>query len=205
MFDFQAFYDTATGHAVQSIITPYINEYLQDNKLAILKQGFTDPYSAPLDNEKPEALAENAFDLIIAIHHLEFAENISESLKQSYTVLKSQGRMLLVVPNRGGLWARANWTPFGNGIPFNLRQMRFYLTETQFEIVKIRKALYIPPFTNPHILKVVPQIERLASFLCPFTAGVHIIEVRKNLYAPTGTAVKSGLFSRKSLIAKPSS
>ena len=44
----------------------------------------------------------NSVDRILMIHNLEFAEFLKPSLQEIWRVLKSNGRMIAVVPNRSG-------------------------------------------------------------------------------------------------------
>ncbi len=45
------------------------------------------------------------FDRVLMIHGLEAAENARRMLRETWRVLKDDGRLLIVAPNRTGLWA----------------------------------------------------------------------------------------------------
>ena len=62
------------------------------------------------DTELP--LIDEGADRILLIHMLEWSENPRELLRELWRVLAPNGRLLLVVPNRRGLWARLDTTPF---------------------------------------------------------------------------------------------
>ena len=49
--------------------------------------------------------------------------NPRELLREMWRVLAPNGRLLIVVPNRRGLWARVDTTPFGYGSPFSRSQL----------------------------------------------------------------------------------
>lgn len=51
-------------------------------------------------------LPDNAVDRLLAVHCLEAAERVGPVLREMWRVLKPDGRMILVVPNRRGVWSR---------------------------------------------------------------------------------------------------
>ena len=57
------------------------------------------------------------FDRILLMHGLEVAENARRLLREVWRVLKDDGLLLVVAPNRRGLWAHVESTPFGRGSP----------------------------------------------------------------------------------------
>ena len=61
-------------------------------------------------------------------------EVVRPMLREVWRILAADGRLILVVPNRLGLWARLEHTPFGHGHPFTPPQLVALLTENLFEI-----------------------------------------------------------------------
>ena len=53
-------------------------------------------------------------------------------LAEVWRVLTPGGRLLVVVPNRAGLWARMENTPFGYGRPFSRKQLSRLMRDMQF-------------------------------------------------------------------------
>ena len=100
-----------------------------------------------------------------------------------------------MVPNRNGLWARAEKTPFGHGRPYSRGQLRHLLQDHGFEPVMARTALFTPPSALGMVLRFGPQIERLGRNWSPGVGGVLIVEAEKILYASAGktSRVRSGL------------
>ena len=45
------------------------------------------------------------FDRILLVHGLEAADNARRLLRETWRVLKDDGRLLIVAPNRSGMWA----------------------------------------------------------------------------------------------------
>ncbi|MEC8643457.1 MAG: methyltransferase domain-containing protein [Pseudomonadota bacterium] len=146
-------------------------------------------------------------DRLLLIHALEFDPNPSRLLDECWRVLDGSGRLMVMVPNRNGLWARAERTPFGHGRPYSRGQLRHLLQEHGFSPVTARTILFTPPAAPGLFLGMGPQIERLGRNWSPGVGGVLVIEAEKNLYAPAGQtsrqrAVKSAI-ARK-LAPRPS-
>ena len=51
-------------------------------------------------------MLEGSVDFVLVVHGLELTDRRSEMLREIWRVLAPQGRALLVVPNRRGMWAR---------------------------------------------------------------------------------------------------
>ena len=71
-------------------------------------------------------------DRVLIVHGLETTERIRPMLREAWRVLKGSGRLLIVAPNRRGLWARFERTPFGHGQPFSPRQISRLLRDNLF-------------------------------------------------------------------------
>jgi len=136
-----------------------------------------------LSEESELPIETNSLDRVLLIHDLEFSELLNEHLKEVWRVLKSNGRLLVVVPNRSGLWAHADWSPFGHGRPYSHPQIQKLLREHQFVHERTEQALFLPPIKYSFILKTTSFYEQIGRRLLPIMAGVHLIELSKQLYA----------------------
>lgn len=85
------------------------------------------------------------FDRILLVHGLEIAENAGRMLREIWRVLKDDGRLLVVAPNRRGVWAHLDSTPFGQGEPFSPGQIGRLLAASMFTVERRDTALYLPP------------------------------------------------------------
>ena len=92
------------------------------------------------------------------------------------------GRLLAVVPNRRGLWARMDTTPFGHGRPYSRSQIKQLLRETWFTPTGWSEALYVPPVARGWFLRSAVAWERTGATLSAPFAGVHIVEATKQVY-----------------------
>jgi hypothetical protein len=97
-------------------------------------------------------------------------------------VLASGGRLLTVVPNRRGVWARTDTTPFGHGRPYSRSQINQLLRETWFTPTGWSEALYVPPVDRGWFLRSAPAWERAGASVSAPLAGVHLVVATKQVY-----------------------
>ncbi len=133
------------------------------------------------DTELP--LIDEGADRVVLVHMLEWSEKPLELLRELWRVLAPNGRLLLVVPNRRGLLARFDTTPFGYGSPFSRRQLTRLLKEAMFSPDDWEYALYMPPFDWRILLRWPLFWERLGLLLWPTFSGVIVVEATKEVYA----------------------
>ncbi len=180
--------------------TPYLAPFAEAARLIALMpatQGVTrwprrGPAAVALTEDTELPLRDKSIDRVILIHEMEMTFDRRPLLRELWRVLADDGRILVVVPNRSGLWARSDATPFGSGQPFNAAQIRRLLRDAMFEPGRLASVLYMPPNQRRFMLKSQPAWEYLGSRLAPRFAGVLVIEAAKCLYAPNqgGTAVR---------------
>src|SRR5262245_13702453 len=72
------------------------------------------PVCSFLASETELPLDTSSVDRVLAVHWLEHCGTASPVLRGIWRVLKPEGRLLLVAPNRRGMWARMDTTPFGH-------------------------------------------------------------------------------------------
>ena len=123
------------------------------------------------------------FDRILLGHGLETSQHAPKLLREIWRVLKDDGRLMLLVPNRRGLWAHVENTPFGQGAPSTRRQIERLLAEALFRVEKTDGALWLPPGNLRPLLRLGNLVERGGARLAPQFAGVLLIEAVKDVYA----------------------
>lgn len=141
------------------------------------------------DEELP--LYDSSVDRILAVHVLEHAENPRETLMEAWRVLAPGGRLMLVVPNRRGLWTRFEHTPFGTGRPFSRGQLNILLRDTNFTACSWTDALHFPPSRRRWVMRLHGLLERTGRRLWPIFAGVLIVEAQKRLYQGVPVSVRA--------------
>ncbi|MBL26241.1 MAG: methyltransferase type 11 [Rhodospirillaceae bacterium] len=135
-----------------------------------------------LADESELPLPDNSIDRILVMHGIEFSEALRPMLRELWRIMADGGRILVVVPNRRGIWARLERTPFGHGHPYSPPQLSHLLRESMFQPLRATTALYMPPGRSRMILGSATAWERVGeSWGLPF-AGVVMIEAGKQVY-----------------------
>ena len=130
-------------------------------------------------------LATSSVDRLVSLHGCEAALRPGELLREIHRVLAPGGRVVVIAPNRTGLWARSDAVPFGTGQPFTAGQIRRLLRDYGFDPCAERAALYAPPSQRRFWLGSAPLLERAgARFGMGGLAGVLVVEAVKLVYMP---------------------
>ena len=136
-----------------------------------------------LADEGELPFADYSLDRVLLVHGLETSEEVGPMLKEIWRVLAGGGRLLIVAPNRRGIWARLDRTPFGSGRPYTMSQLSRLLRDEQFTPVGSDTALFIPPSRKRMILRSAAAWERIGKRWFPTFAGVVLVEATKQIYA----------------------
>jgi SAM-dependent methyltransferase len=124
-----------------------------------------------------------SFDRVILVHGLEAAENARRLLRETWRVLKDDGRLLVVAPNRAGVWAYVERTPFGHGQPYSFGQLGRLLAASLYRVERRDTVLWLPPIGPRLMLRSADLFERAGRRLMPGMAGVILSEAVKDVYA----------------------
>lgn len=130
-----------------------------------------------------------SFDRILLVHALEEADDPAALLLEAVRALSPTGRIILAAAARGGLWARADNTPFGHGRPFTRRQLERLVRDVGLEPTAWSQTLYVPPW-GP-MLPLAEGFEHVGRRVFPGTAGLILLEASRHSYArirPSGHA-----------------
>src|SRR6185295_3121879 len=73
------------------------------------------PSLTALVEELDLPLIDATVDRVLLVHALEMSQDAEAMLREVWRVLAPGGRLLAVIPNRRGIWARTDTTPFGHG------------------------------------------------------------------------------------------
>jgi len=130
-------------------------------------------------------LPDGSVDRLIVVHCLEHAERVDEVLREIWRVMAPEGHALFIVPNRGGIWARVDSTPFGQGRPYTRRQLEGLLRQAMLTPIDFAGALRMPPVERKLFLRSAVAFERIGARIVPGFAGVMMLEARKELLRPT--------------------
>ncbi len=121
---------------------------------------------------------------LLLVHGLEHSEHARHLLAEAHRVLTPSGRLLVIAPNRRGIWARAPRSPFAQGQPFTPGLLKRLLTECRFTTLQTRPALFFPPSSMRFLLRSHRLIDLLGMAFFPAFGGVILAEAEKQIYAP---------------------
>lgn len=143
------------------------------------------PNVAALCEEYLWPVRSNFLDRLLLAHALEAAERPARLLDECWRVLAPEGRLLVIAPNRSGLWARRDGTPFGFGRPYSIDQLSEQLEMCGFGVERVEGALFFPPSSRRYWLNAANFAERVGKRLdLKRLAGVLIVEAVKRVPAP---------------------
>jgi SAM-dependent methyltransferase len=151
----------------------------------------TGPSSTALVFDEDLPLVDSSIDRVLMVHSLEHTENPRETLMEVWRVLAPGGRLVIVVPNRRGVWARFEHTPFGTGRPYSRGQLTALLRETNFTPGAFAEALFFPPSVHRSTLRLYQLFERVGRRFGPMFAGVIVVEAQKRLYQGLPVAARA--------------
>ncbi len=188
--------------------TPYLKLFSDEaERIAAIMPATQGIAAWPEDGRNVAVLADEtnlpfedySIDRILMVHGLEGCNDANHLLQESWRVLTGDGRLLLVVPNRIGLWARFEHTPFGTGQPYSASQLSWVLRQELFTPIGITRTLYMPPSQSRFMLSSSKLFEKIGGALFTQFAGLLLIEAKKEVYSAhparyRRTKAPSGMF-----------
>lgn len=121
-------------------------------------------------------------DRLVFLHGLESSDHQGALLAEAFRVLGPGGRMVLMVPNRTGLWARSEGTPFGTGRSYTAGQLESLARGAGFLAEGSAPALYIPPSERRFWVGSAQMWERAGTRIASvLVAGVVVAEFSKQV------------------------
>lgn len=136
-----------------------------------------------LTDESELPFPDLSIDRVLLVHVLECTAQVQPMMREVWRVLAGGGRLLVVVPNRRGIWARFERTPFGRGLPYSPGQLSRLLRESLFTPIQSHTALFIPPSRSRMVLSAAPAVEEIGQRWFAAVSGVVMIEATKEIYA----------------------
>jgi len=141
------------------------------------------PGLSALADEAELPLPDMSVDRVLLVHGLECTEQLRPMMREIWRVMAGGGRLLVVAPNRRGIWARIDRTPFGHGSPYSPSQLKHTLRENMFVPERSAHALFIPPVRSRVLLGSAPAWEEIGERWFKAFAGVYLLEASKQIYA----------------------
>lgn len=130
-------------------------------------------------------------DRLVMLHGLETSDHPAALLAEAWRVLGPGGRMIMMVPNRAGLWAASDSTPFGHGRSYTSGQIESQMRKAGFVTEWHGSAVYIPPSDRRFWLRGAQMWEKTGAKISRvLIAGVVLIEVSKQTRGMIGPGSK---------------
>ena len=145
-------------------------------------------------------LPDGSIDRILIVHGLEFSEQRRPMLEEVWRVMRPNGRLLVLAPNRHGLWARAEATPFGHGSPFSASQLVRLLRENRFAPRAAGAMLFVPPTGSRAVLRTAAVWQRVGRHLGRPFGGIVYVEAGKTVFEARPVAARR---QRRVVVALP--
>ena len=147
-----------------------------------MKWPTTRPALSALVDENELPLADSAVDRVLLVHALEMTNDPAALLREVWRVLASGGRLLAVVPNRRGVWARMDTTPFGHGRPYSRSRSISFCARPGSRRPAGAKLFMCRRSQRGWFLRSAVAWERTGATLSAPFAGVHLVEATKQVY-----------------------
>ncbi len=151
-----------------------------------------EPNLVALGAENDLPIADQSIDKVLIVHALESTEQVGKLLREVWRVLVDGGEMIVIVPNRRGLWCLSEQTPFGHGRPYSSTQLKQLLRSHLFAPQKTGFALFVPPFRSNLLLKTAVAWERIGLRVAQRFAGAVVMLAEKQIYVAPGNPVRVG-------------
>jgi SAM-dependent methyltransferase len=196
------------GHNVLGLgyAIPYLGSFLgnRNHVIAVMPEhegAIHWPCGAPclstVAQELELPLADASIDMVILVHALEYSEQPAFLLQEIWRVLSASGQLVVIVPNRGGLWAHAETSVFGSGQPYSVNQLKRLFEANMFAPRASKTILFTPPvnsfLSRPHRLLEICGKRMLGAF-----GGLLIGSAQKQVYATTKQLSTS--YQKKSIL-----
>ncbi|MCL6229109.1 class I SAM-dependent methyltransferase [Bartonella bilalgolemii] len=143
---------------------------------------YLDKVATALVFEEELPLPDASIDCVLLVHALEYTKNSHETLNEIWRVLIPNGRLIVIVPNRCGLWARNDHTPFGYGESYSRQQVVRLFKEANFINGPVQEILHYTPSLS-YVSRLFSFFyESLASHIFPYFGGLLVCSAEKHVY-----------------------
>jgi SAM-dependent methyltransferase len=122
------------------------------------------------------------FDRVMLVHALEHCSDPAAVLREAWRVLAPGGRLIAIVPNRRGLWAQSELSPYGYGRPYSGGQLKDLLKSCQFNVLGDTEAVFMPPSRARTVLRAARTWESIGRRIWPVFGGILVTEAEKVVF-----------------------
>ncbi|MBF0356471.1 MAG: methyltransferase domain-containing protein [Alphaproteobacteria bacterium] len=169
--------------------------------MGVLRWPSESPCRSVLADEISLPFPDLMFDRVLIVHALESTHHPHAFLREAWRVLKDSGRILVIVPNRMGIWSHLERTPFAVGRPYSRLQLQSLLRDALFTPTQSTGALYLPPSHSRMLLASASAVEEVGRRWFQGFSGVLMAEAAKQVYAAGLT--REATVKKRSVVALP--
>src|SRR3990167_326593 len=159
--------------------------------------------AAALVGEYQWPLPDASIDRLLVVHGLEESDDPARLMREIWRVLTSDGRVILVVAHRRGLWSMIDTTPFAHGRPYLKRQLEKLLQGAMFRPTAWSGALYFPPLGARFLLRAARAWEKAGAQMWTGLSGVLMVEAAKDMIQPVARAAPAKARVAAPAVARP--
>lgn len=167
-------FDFGLGYTSPFSLAPVLMPAQQGSVQSSTPSILVDEFLLPLRDQSQQT--------VLAAHFLEHSRDGEHALREIWRILKPEGRLILIVPNRRGFWSRRDGTPLGTGRPYSRQQLRRLSQAAGFVPLGWTSALHFPIFKRAAYIS--PVSERIGRLILSDLAGVLLVELIKRVPAP---------------------
>ena len=189
----QALWPNTKGEKILGIgyCLPYLIPYYHESERIIYAmpahQGIMswppseDTNSATLVYENSLPFDGSSFDKILVVHAFEESRTAQQLLKELWRTLKENGRLIIIVPNRHGIWAQSEHTPLGYSHPYTMSQLQSILHRASFTTLNAIHCLYSIPSNNKAGTYLSPALKYIGPLLLTRFSGALCVQATKQV------------------------
>ncbi|HCU06815.1 MAG TPA: hypothetical protein DIC42_04450 [Holosporales bacterium] len=124
-------------------------------------------------------IANKAVDRLIVVHGLECCKNSEQLLIEMNRIIAHDGEILIIFPNKAGIWSHTSNTPFAYGEHFTMSQLNTTLSKNGLAITSEERFLYFPPTQSLYTQSFFAPVEMMGSYFLPYFSGLNAITAKK--------------------------
>lgn len=170
-------------------VTPYLTKKLIQNNTILSftfdkMGGITWPNIAcsqtAIVHDHHLPITNKVIDRLIIVHGLEYCQNSEQLFKEINRIIAPDGEILIIFPNKAGIWSHTSNTPFAYGEHYTMSQLITALSKSGLTIISKERFLYFPPTQSLYTQAFFAPVEMMGAYFIPFFSGLNAITAKKS-------------------------
>ncbi len=135
-------------------------------------------------NENTLPIDDLSIDRLLVVNCFEYLYDHKKFLREAWRVLKKDGEIIIIVPNKLGFWRFFYKKTLKSLRTFSSYELDLLLSNNFFTLIDIEYCLFIPPSKKKFLINKLKLFEFLNNPLTKYFSGVIVIKGKKNYLAP---------------------